>query len=187
MPESMFCAGAETSLKGVTFNPNIPSEEVFTSPKRGEADGWVVSTRPLSYRGEMIEGFAIRFEGGRAVEVKAEKNEELLRTMIGMDEGASYLGECALVPYASPIRESGITFYNTLFDENACCHLALGRGFPDCVRGYENLTLEQCREKGLNDSIIHVDFMIGSEDLHIEADCADGKTVVLFDHGNWAF
>lgn len=187
MPESMFCAGAETSLKGVTFNPNIPSEEVFTSPKRGEAEGWVVSTRPLSYRGEMIEGFAIRFEGGRAVEVKAEKNEELLRTMIGMDEGASYLGECALVPYASPIRESGITFYNTLFDENACCHLALGRGFPDCVRGYENLTLEQCREKGLNDSIIHVDFMIGSEDLHIEADCADGKTVVLFDQGNWAF
>lgn len=187
MPQSMFCAGAETTLSGVAFQPNIPSEEVFTSPMRGRAEGWVVATRPLSYRGEMIEGFAIRFSEGRAVEVKAEKNEELLRSMIGMDEGAAYLGECALVPYTSPIRESGITFYNTLFDENACCHLALGRGFPDCIRGYENLTLEQCREMGLNDSIIHVDFMIGSEDLHIDAETEDGRTVTLFADGNWAF
>ena len=187
MPQSMFCAGAETTLSGVAFQPNIPSEEVFTSPMRGRAEGWVVATRPLSYRGEMIEGFAIRFSEGRAVEVKAEKNEELLRSMIGMDEGAAYLGECALVPYSSPIRESGITFYNTLFDENACCHLALGRGFPDCIRGYENLTLEQCREMGLNDSIIHVDFMIGSEDLHIDAETEDGRTVTLFSDGNWAF
>ena len=187
MPQSMFCAGAETTLSGVAFQPNIPSEEVFTSPMRGRAEGWVVATRPLSYRGEMIEGFAIRFSEGRAVEVKAEKNEELLRSMIGMDEGAAYLGECALVPYTSPIRESGITFYNTLFDENACCHLALGRGFPDCIRGYENLTLEQCREMGLNDSIIHVDFMIGSEDLHIDAETEDGRTVTLFSDGNWAF
>ena len=107
--------------------------------------------------------------------------------MISMDEGAAYLGECALVPYDSPIRNSGITFYNTLFDENACCHLALGRGFNECLEGYENLSFDECKEKGINDSLIHVDFMIGSEDLEIEAVTRDGKTVKIFEKGNWAF
>ena len=187
MDDSLFAAGGEYTLSGNYFNPNIPSEEVFTSPKRGEAEGIVYSSRPLSYQGQLIENFSIRFEGGRAVEVHAEKGEDLLREMITMDEGAAYLGECALVPYASPIRESGLLFYNTLFDENAACHLALGRGFNACVRNHENFTLEELREMGVNDSIIHVDFMIGTEDLDITATTRDGKEVPIFRHGNWAF
>lgn len=188
MPVSEFLGGSEEALgSGIEFNPNIPSEECFTTPMRGKAEGTVVATRPLSYRGELIENFSIRFEEGKAVEVHAEKNEELLRQMIAMDEGAAYLGEVALVPYDSPIRNSGLTFFNTLFDENACCHLALGMGFANCVRDYGNYTLEECREMGVNDSMIHVDFMIGSEDLSIDAVCNDGQTIPVFRNGNWAF
>ena len=182
-----FLGGSEKTLDGTVYNPNIPSEEVFTSPMRGDADGIVVATKPLSYRGELIENFSIRFEGGKAVEVHAEKNEELLKKMISMDENAAYLGECALVPFDSPIRNSEILFYNTLFDENACCHIALGAGFNNCLEGFENMTLEECRSKGINDSMIHVDFMIGSEDLSIDAVTRDGKTVPIFRNGNWAF
>lgn len=187
MEDSLFAAGGEYTLSGNYFNPNIPSEEVFTSPMRGEAEGIVYASLPLSYNGQLIENFSIRFEGGKAVEVHAEKGEDVLREMIAMDEGAAYLGECALVPYASPIRESGILFYNTLFDENAACHLALGRGFGGCVRGYESLSAEELRAKGLNDSIIHVDFMIGTEDLDIVATTKDGREVQIFQGGNWAF
>ena len=187
MDESLFAAGGEYTLGGNYFNPNIPSEEVFTSPKRGEAEGIVYASMPLSYNGQLIENFSVRFENGKAVEVHAERGEDTLREMIGMDDGAAYLGECALVPYASPIRESGILFYNTLFDENAACHLALGRGFGGCVRGHENLSLEELRAKGLNDSIIHVDFMIGTEDLDIDATTKDGRVVPVFRKGNWAF
>lgn len=182
-----FLGGKEDTLEGIEYNPNIPSEEVFTSPMRGNADGKVVATRPLSYRGELIENFSVTFKDGKVVDVSAGKNEDLLRSMISMDEGAAYLGECALVPYDSPIRNSGITFYNTLFDENACCHLALGRGFNECLEGYANLSFDECKEKGINDSLIHVDFMIGSEDLEIEAVTRDGKTVKIFEKGNWAF
>ena len=121
-----FAGGEERTLSGVPFNPNVPSEEVFTSPKAGDAEGVVYASRPLSYRGELIENFWLRFENGRVVEAHAEKNEELLKTMIAMDERSCMLGECALVPYDSPIRNSGITFLNTLYDENACCHCALG-------------------------------------------------------------
>ena len=188
IPDALFCGGGEYALgSGNYFNPNIPSEEVFTTPKRGEAEGIVDSTTPLSYRGELIEDFSIRFEGGRAVEVKAKRGEELLKQMISMDEGASYLGECALVPYDSPIRNSGILFYNTLFDENAACHLALGMGFSNCLKDYEKYTLDECREKGINDSQIHEDFMIGSEDLSITAHTRDGRDVPIFRDGNWAF
>lgn len=185
--DALFLGGAENTLGNVEFNPNIPSEEVFTSPMKGRADGVVVATRPLSYRGELIENFSIKFEGGKAVEVHAEKNEELLKSMISMDESAAYLGECALVPYDSPIRNSGIVFYNTLFDENACCHLALGAGFENCIKDYDKYTLEECRQKGINDSIIHVDFMIGSPDLRIDAITRDGREVAIFKDGNWAF
>ena len=188
IPDALFCGGGEYALgSGNYFNPNSPSEEVFTTPKRGEAEGIVYSTKPLSYRGELIEDFSIRFEGGRAVEVKAKRGEELLKQMISMDEGASYLGECALVPYDSPIRNSGILFYNTLFDENAACHLALGMGFSNCLKDYEKYTLDECREKGINDSQIHEDFMIGSEDLSITAHTRDGRDVPIFKDGNWAF
>lgn len=188
IPEAQFLAGAETTLgRGVTFNPNIPSEEVFTSPMKGDAEGIVYSTRPLSYRGTMIENFSIRFENGRVSEVRAEKGEEALKTLVGMDEGSAMLGECALVPYDSPIRNSGIMFYNTLFDENAACHLALGEGFANCIRDYDKYTLEQCREMGINMSMIHEDFMIGSEDLDITGVTESGETVQIFKNGGWAF
>lgn len=185
--DALFLGGSETTLGGVEYNPNIPSEEVFTSPMRGEAEGIVYATRPLSYRGQLIDNFSIRFENGRAVEVHAEQGEDLLKQMISMDEGASYLGECALVPYDSPIRNSEITFFNTLFDENACCHLALGAGFENCIKDYEKYTLEECEKKGINDSMIHVDFMIGSEDLNIVAITRSGEIVPIFRNGNWAF
>ena len=185
--EGCFCGGGETDRKGIFFNPNIPSEECFTSPMRGEAEGWVVATKPLSYDGQLIENFRIRFEGGKAVEWHAEKNEELLGKMIGMDEGSAYLGECALVPVDSPINNSGILFLNTLFDENACCHLALGRGFMDCLRDYQSLSSEEGKKLGVNESMIHVDFMIGTADLSITASTEDGKEVPVFRDGNWAF
>ena len=177
----------EVSLQGVYFNPNIPTEECFISPKRGIAEGIVYATKPLSYQGQLIEGFSIRFENGKAVEVHAEKNEELLKKMISMDEGAAYLGECALVPVNSPISESGLLFYETLFDENAACHLALGMGFADSIKDFDKYTLDECREKGINDSMIHVDFMIGFDGLDIDAVTRDGKTVPIFRKGTWAF
>ena len=187
IPEGEWKGGGDTSLQGIFFNPNIPTEECFISPKRGQAEGIVYSTKPLSYQGQLIENFSVRFENGKAVEVKAEKGEELLKTMISMDEGAAYLGECALVPQRSPIAESGILFYNTLFDENAACHLALGMGFADTIQDFQNKTLEECRALGINDSMIHEDFMIGCDSMNIDAICADGRTVPIFRGGNWAF
>ena len=185
--EGCWRGGGDTSLQGIYFNPNIPTEECFISPKRGEAEGIVYSSKPLSYRGQLIDNFSIRFENGKAVEVHAEKGEEQLKDMICMDEGAAYLGECALVPQASPISESGLLFYNTLFDENAACHLALGMGFADTIQDFQNKTLDECRELGINDSMIHVDFMIGCDSMNIEATCEDGKVVSIFRNGNWAF
>ena len=187
IPEGRFCGGSEKSLQGIVFNPNIPSEECFISPKRGEAEGIVYATKPLSYQGQLIDKFWIKFHEGKAVEWNAEVNNELLTKLITMDEGSAYLGECALVPYDSPIRKSGILFYNTLFDENAACHLALGMGFADTIENFHERTLEECRALGVNDSMIHEDFMIGSEDMNIDAICADGKTVPIFRNGNWAF
>ena len=187
IPEAVFCGGGEVSRQGIFFNPNIPTEECFISPKRGEAEGIVYSTKPLSYQGQMIDKFSIRFEKGKAVEAKAEVGEELLNTMISMDEGAAYLGECALVPERSPIAESGLLFYNTLFDENAACHLALGMGYADTIRDHHNKTLEECRELGINDSMIHEDFMIGCASMNVDAITRDGKTVPVFRDGNWAF
>ena len=187
IPQAQFKGGGDTTLKGVFFNPNLPTEECFISPMKGQAEGIVYATKPLSYQGELIENFSVRFENGKAVEVKAERNQALLEQMISMDEGAAYLGECALVPVNSPISESGMLFYNTLFDENAACHLALGMGFADTIKGFENMTLDQCRELGVNDSMIHVDFMIGYEGLDIDAVTRDGKTVAIFRQGKWAF
>lgn len=185
--QGIFMGGGEYTLGGVYYNPNIPTEEVFTSPVAGVADGIVYATKPLSYQGELIDNFWVRFENGKVVETGAEKNPELLDKLVSMDEGASMLGECALVPYDSPINNSGILFYNTLFDENCCCHLALGRGFNNTLKGFENMTNEECKKAGINDSAIHVDFMIGSEDLQIDGITEDGKTVAIFKNGNWAF
>ncbi len=187
IPEGVFCGGSDYTLGGEEFNPNIPSEEIFTSPRAGCAEGLVVASLPLSYRGEVIENFSVRFEGGRVVEAHAERGEALLLEMISMDAGAAMLGECALVPYTSPIRESGITFYETLFDENAACHLALGRGFSNCVKDYDNYTLEELHEMGINESMIHVDFMIGTSDLAVTAITEAGERVKIFENGVWAF
>ena len=185
--EAQFCGGGETSLQGIFFNPTIPTEECFISPKKGVAEGIVYSTKPLSYQGQLIDHFWIRFHEGKAVEWNAEQNNELLTKLITMDEGSCYLGECALVPYDSPINQSGLLFYNTLFDENAACHLALGMGFADTIRDFEHKTLDECRALGVNDSMVHEDFMIGSRDLAIDAVCRDGRTVAIFRDGTWAF
>lgn len=186
-PKGRFTGGGEWTLGSkIYFNPNIPSEEVFTSPMRGIADGKVVATKPLSYQGKLIENFWVRFENGKVVEVGAEKNQDLLEKMVKMDEGAAYLGECALIAYDSPINNTGILFYNTLFDENASCHLALGRGFNECLEGFENMSVEECEKAGINSSMIHVDFMIGSQDMSIVGVMKDGKKIPIFKDGNWA-
>ena len=187
IPEAMFCGGAEKSRQGIVFNPNIPTEECFISPMKGKAEGIVYSTKPLCYEGQIIDEFSMRFENGKVVEAHAKKGEELLNTMLNMDEGASYLGECALVPQRSPICESGLLFYSTLFDENAACHLAVGAGFTDTIRDCHSKTLEECRALGINESMVHEDFMIGCDSMNIDAICDDGKIVPIFRNGNWAF
>ena len=189
IPDAEFLGGCEKLLgkDDVVYNPNIPSEEIFVSPMKGRADGVVYSTKPLAFQGNLIENFSFRFENGKVVEVHAEKNEELLKKLVTMDEGAAYLGECALVPYSSPINKTGILFYNTLFDENAVCHLAIGRGFTNCIKDYDKYSNEECHAKGINDSLIHEDFMIGSEDLDITGVTADGKEYPIFRNGEWAF
>ncbi len=185
--ESRWCGGGDTSLQGIYFNPNIPTEECFISPMRGKAEGIVYSSKPLSYQGQLIDNFHFRFENGKVVEAKAEKGEELLNTLVNMDEGAAYLGECALVPQRSPIAESGLLFYNTLFDENAACHLAIGMGFADTIKDFQNKTLEECRALGVNDSMIHEDFMIGCDSMNIDGITRSGEIVPIFRNGNWAF
>ncbi|MBR7104753.1 MAG: aminopeptidase [Lentisphaeria bacterium] len=187
IPRGVFAGAAEKDLSGRVFNPNIPSEEIFTSPMRGQAEGIVYATKPLSWQGSMIEDFSIRFENGKAVEVKAKKGEEVLKKMIAMDEGAPYLGECALIDYNSPINNTGILFYSTLYDENASCHLALGRGFENCIDHFENYSQQEMRDMGINDSMIHVDFMIGSADMDITGITPDGKKVPVFRKGSWCF
>ena len=187
IPEGKFNGGEDVTQSGNWFNANMPTEECFISPKKGVAEGIVYSSKPLSYQGQLIDNFSIRFENGKAVEVHAEQNEELLKKLISMDEGSAYLGECALVPYESPVQKSGLLFYNTLFDENAACHLALGMGFIDTIRDYEKYALEELHEMGVNDSIIHEDFMIGTADLNITARCRDGREVAVFRNGTWAF
>ena len=186
MKEGVFAGAEESDLSGRKFNPNIPSEEIFTTPQKGAAEGLLVATKPLSWQGSLIEDFSIRFEKGKAVEVKARKGQEALERMIAMDENAPYLGECALIDYNSPINQMDILFYSTLYDENASCHMALGRGFDVCVKDYEKYTHEELKALGVNDSMIHVDFMIGSADLEITGIKADGERIKIFTNGSWA-
>ena len=187
IPGVIFLGGGEENLKGAYYQPNIPSEECFTSPMKGEAEGIVYASKPLSYQGVLIKDFWVKFEGGKAVDVHAEQGEEALRSILTLDEGSAYLGECALVPYDSPINNTGLLFYNTLFDENAACHLALGRGFTNLYPNYEKYTEEEIHSFGINKSMSHVDFMIGSKDLSIVGTTEDGKEVQIFKDGNWAF
>jgi len=187
IPEAKFLAGGEKALgSGIPFNPNMPTEECFTTPKKGEAEGRVVATMPLSYQGEVIDDFWFEFKDGKVVDFGAKQNEALLKQMLDMDENARYMGEVALVPKESPINQMGILFYSTLFDENASCHIALGLGYSNTIRNYENYTLEELRAMGVNSSMIHVDFMIGSDDLHIVGTTKDGKEIVIFNEGTWA-
>ena len=178
--------GVEVCPNKGQFNPNIPSEEVFTTPMRGKAEGTLVASKPLSYQGQLIEDFSISFKDGKVCEVKARKNQSLLEKMVKMDEGASMLGEVALVPFESPINETGILFYETLFDENACCHVALGAGFPDLYPGALDMNMDQRKEVGINDSMIHVDFMIGTRDLSIVGVDDKGNKIQIFKDGTWA-
>ena len=178
--------GVEIAPNKGQFNPNIPSEEVFTTPMKGKAEGILVASKPLSYQGQLIEDFSITFKDGKVSSVKAKKNQALLEKMVKMDEGASMLGEVALVPFESPINQTGILFYETLFDENACCHVALGAGFPDLYPGALDMNMEQRKEIGINDSMIHVDFMVGTRDLSIVGIDKNGKEIQIFKDGTWA-
>ena len=187
LPEGHFWGGGEErSAAGFTFSPNLPTEEVFTLPHRTGVNGTLVATRPLSLNGTVIEGFRFTVKDGKIVEVHADKGEKILRDAISVDEGASYFGEVALVPYDSPISQSGVLFLNTLFDENASCHFAFGRAYP-CIAGAEKMSEEELKARGVNMSITHVDFMIGSADLEITGVTQDGREVPVFRNGNFVF
>jgi aminopeptidase len=179
--------GASHTPDGITFIPNIPTEEVYTTPHRGRADGVVASTKPLSYAGVLIEDIMLRFEDGRIVEVKARTGEDVLRKLFETDDGASRLGEVALVPHSSPISQSGVLFNNTLFDENASSHLAVGRAYRYCVEGGTQMSDEEFVAAGGNDSLTHVDFMIGSGDMDIDGITASGGAEPVMRSGEWAF
>lgn len=178
--------GASMAKNGITCNPNIPTEEVFTTPHAARVDGHVSSTKPLSHQGSLIDDIRVRFEGGRIVEAHAARGEKVLEKLIDSDEGARRLGEVALVPHSSPISQSGLLFYNTLFDENAACHIALGQCYAKCIRDGGSLTREQIAERGGNESVIHVDWMIGSAEIDIDGVHADGRRVPVFRKGEWA-
>ncbi len=179
-------AGAVNAVNGAFYIPNMPTEEIFTSPMAGKCEGTLVAVKPLSWNSQLIENFSITFQNGRAVSCRAEKGQELLEKMIHMDENAAMLGELALVPKESPVNQCGFLFYETLFDENACCHVALGMGFKEVLPGGDALTAEQARDAGVNDSIIHVDFMIGAEDLSIDGVRHDGSAEAVIRNGTWA-
>lgn len=182
----IWVGGRLTDANGTKYLPNIPTEEVFSAPVRTGVNGVVKSTFPLEYSGQLIEGITLKFEEGRIVEASAEKGEAALKEMISADETAQFLGEVALVPQDSPISNLNIVFRNTLFDENASCHLALGSAYPLNLQGGKEMTREELAEHGLNTSIIHVDFMIGSAELDIDGEREDGTRVPLFRKGNWA-
>lgn len=188
LPEAyIFMSGASTSAGGITYVANMPTEEVFSLPHRERADGVVAATMPLSYAGTLIEDFSLRFEGGQVVGFQAAKGEAALGKLLEIDEGARRLGEIALVPHSSPVSQSGILFYNTLFDENAASHIALGRAYRDCLQGGENMDDEAFNAAGGNDSLAHVDFMIGSDQLDIDGVHKDGSRVPVMRAGEWAF
>ena len=179
-------AGGVNNETGTFYIPNIPTEEIFTSPMAGKCEGTLKAVKPLSWNSQLIEDFSITFENGRAVSCRAARGQELLEQMLRMDEGAAMLGEVALVPRESPVNKCGFLFYETLFDENACCHCALGMGFKEVLPGGDDMTMDQAKEKGLNDSMIHVDFMVGADDLSIDGIRADGTAVPVFREGTWA-
>ena len=187
LPENhLWLGGSEFTPAGVEFMANMPTEEIFTLPKKTGVNGKVISSMPLNYNGNLIEHFSLTFKEGRIVDFSAEKGFEALKSMIETDEGSHYLGEVALVPYDSPISKQNILFYNTLFDENASCHLAIGKAYPVCLKHAENLSQQELLDLGANDSLMHEDFMIGTKDLEITGTTASGAEIPVFKHGNFA-
>ena len=184
--EHEWMGGSTIAQNGITCNPNIPSEEVFTTPHAFKVEGWVSSTKPLSHQGTLIDKIQVRFENGKIVDAKAKKGQEVLLKILDSDDGARRLGEVALVPHSSPISQSGLLFYNTLFDENAACHIALGQCYSKCFKGDENLSKDEISKLGGNSSMIHIDWMIGSKNIDIDGIQFDGSRVAVFRKGEWA-
>lgn len=183
----LWCGAGSVNAKGYDFMANMPTEEVFTLPKKDGVNGFVSSTKPLSYGGNIIDEFTITFENGRIIKTEAKVGQEILGKLVDTDEGSHYLGEVALVPHFSPISQSNILFYNTLFDENASNHLAIGNGYAFCLEGGKTMSQEELKENGCNESLTHVDFMIGSDKMDIYGVLEDGTKELLFKQGNWAF
>lgn len=188
LPEGhIWCGGSSKNVNGITFNANMPTEEVFTAPARNGVNGYVSSTKPLSYGGNIIDNFILIFENGKIVKATVEQGEDVLKNLISTDEGSHYLGEVALVPHNSPISNSNILYYSTLFDENASNHFAIGSAYAFCLEGGKEMSQDELLEHGLNTSLTHVDFMVGSADMNIDGILADGTTIPIFRNGNWAF
>jgi len=188
LPEGhVWLGGAKENTRGVWFNPNMPTEEVYTLPSKFGVNGTVRSTKPLNDNGVIIDGFTLTFKDGKVVDFSAEQGAEALEKLLDTDEGARYLGEVALVPHDSPISNSNVIFYNTLFDENASCHLALGQAYPVTLEGGTDMDEQELAKHGVNKSLIHVDFMIGAAELSIDGITQDGHKEAIFRNGNWAF
>ena len=186
-PGGIWAGGGETTVGGQRFYPNMPTEEIYTTPDWRRIDGVAVASMPLNHGGALVRNFRVEFTDGRVSGWQAEEGQDVLSAIIETDEGSHHLGECALVPYGNPIQRTGILFLNTLYDENAACHLALGRGFAECLPGGRDLSAEELKERGVNDSLTHVDFMIGTADLNITGIKASGEEVPVFRDGVWAF
>jgi aminopeptidase len=187
LPEThVWQGGTEETANHILFNANIPTEEIYSAPQANNVNGIVYNTKPLVYNGNIIDNFNLTFKDGKVIEVHAEKGEDILQQLIAIDEGACRLGEVALIPYHSPISLSNILFYETLFDENASCHLALGAAYPTCLENGAALSKKDAAKAGINDSMIHVDFMVGSKDLAITGTTKDGMLVPIFTKGDWA-
>ena len=186
MDGHIWVGGGCTTPGGVYFDPNMPTEECFTMPKKTGVNGIVYASKPLDYEGKVIDGFWLRFENGKVVDFGAKERQDSLAQLLSFDEGSSYLGEVALVPYDSPISQSGILFFNTLYDENAACHLAFGRPYPENLEGGVEMSKEDLAARGANDSMQHLDFMIGTRGMNIDGVQADGTVVPVFRNGNWA-
>lgn len=188
LPENhIWAGGGATCANGLHFNPNMPTEEVFTMPHKNGVHGVVASTKPLNYGGNVIDNFTLTFKDGKVVDFTAEQGYEVLKHLLETDDGAGRLGEVALVPHQSPISQSNLIFYNTLFDENASCHFALGKAYPTNIANGTGLSMAELAEKGVNDSLIHVDFMMGSATMNIDGVTKDGVREAIFRNGNWAF
>ena len=188
LPEKhLWLGGAEDNKAGIEFIANMPTEEIFSLPIKTGINGVVYSSKPLNYAGNLIDNFSLTFKDGKVIDFTAKEGFETLQNLLDTDEGARYIGEVALVPYDSPISNSGVIFFNTLYDENASCHLAFGKAYSVCIENGENMTREELAKEGANDSLTHVDFMIGTKDLSIVATLKDNSEFKVFENGNWAF